>query len=216
MADEKTFTQADLDAAIEAAKNPLDTKNRELLAELKDARRSATITPEQLSAVEDARDKAISDLATANTSVKALTKERDSAVKALETEQGVTHKRVAENGLIKALTDNGVTDPVYLEMAKALHLGQVKIVADGDTRKAMHGEKDLDAAIKEWAATDAGKKVVSAPNNSGGGAPGGKGAGAEGAKQMTRSAFSALAQSEKAALGPAMAKGELNLVDDAA
>ena len=35
---DKTFTQADIDAAISEAKEALDKKNRELLAELKEAR----------------------------------------------------------------------------------------------------------------------------------------------------------------------------------
>jgi hypothetical protein len=63
---------------------------------------------------------------------------------------------------------------------------------------ALYGDKPLaDFAIKEWAGTDAGKQVVAAPANSGGGAPGG-GKGATG-KTMLRSAFDALPHGERAA-----------------
>ncbi len=197
MADEKTFTQADLDAALEAAKSPLDAKNRELLAELKEARKSATITPEQLAKVESERDKAISELSTAQKTAKDATVAAEKLTKALETEQGFTHRLVAENGLMQALSANGVTDPAYLEAAKAMHIGAVKIVAEGDNRSALYGDKPLADAIKEWAAGDVGKKFVAAPGNSGGGANGGGGQGQS--KTMTTSEFNTLAAKDRAA-----------------
>ena len=47
------------------------------------------------------------------------------------------------------------------------------VVADGDARKAMVGDKAIGDFVKEWAGSDAGKKFVAAPINTGGGAPGG-------------------------------------------
>lgn len=188
MADEKTFTQADIDAAVEAAKSPLDAKNRELLRELKDARKSATITPEQLAAVEDARDKALSDLAEAGKQIKTLTGERDKAVKALEAESGFTHKLLVENGLREALAANGVTNAIHQKAAMAMLASGVQVAADGDARVAKVGDKALADFVKEWAAGDEGKHFVAAPANGGGGAPGG---GANGGtdKVLPRSQF---------------------------
>lgn len=197
MADEKTFTQADIDAAVEAAKSPLDAKNRELLSELKDARKSATITPEQLAAVEDARDKALSDLAEAGKQIKTLTGERDKAVKALETESGFTHKLLVENGLREALAANGVTNAIHQKAAMAMLASGVQVAADGDARVAKVGDKALADFVKEWAAGDEGKHFVAAPANGGGGAPGG--AGAQGAKTITRAAWDGMDHTERAA-----------------
>lgn len=194
--DTKAALKAAVDDAIEAAKAPLDTKNRELLAELKEARKSATITPEQLAKVESDRDKAVSDLAAANKTAKDATAAADKAAKALETEQGFTHRLVAEHGLMQALSANGVTDPAYLEAAKAMHIGAVKVVADGETRKAMFGDKELSDAIKEWATGEVGKKFVAAPNNGGGGASGGGGSGA--GKTIPASDFNALSPKGRA------------------
>lgn len=218
MSDPKTFTQEDLDAAIAKANEKHDDdvaglrkKVDELIATNKTLKRGAEIKPEDLAAAEERADKAESALAEQGKQIKALTTDRDKAVKALETESGFTHKLVAENGVIKALADNGVTDPAYLEAAKAMHLGAVKVVAEGDTRKAMYGDKELGDAIKEWASGDVGKKFVSAPNNSGGGAPGGKG-GEGGGKVATRAQFDAMDQGARASF----AKDGGKVVDQAA
>jgi hypothetical protein len=208
-ADTKAAIKAAVEEATEAAKGPLDAKNRELLAELKEARKSATITPEQLAKVESERDKAVADLAATQKAAKDATATAEKATKALEAEQGVTHRLVAENGLMKALADHGVTDPAYLEAAKAMHIGAVKIVAEGDARKALYGDKELTEAIKEWAASDTGKKFVAAPNSTGGGHLGGKPS-ADG-KTMTRTAFNALDPYAKAD-----AAKSYTILDDAA
>lgn len=217
MADEK-FTKADIDAAVKAATDKvqesidkLEAKNAELVGDLRKARKAGEIKPEDLTAAEERADKAEAKLKELEGSVKTLTKERDTAVKSLTDEQGVTHRLIAENGLVAELTKLGVTDPDYLDMAKSKHLPNVKVVAEGAERKALYGDKPLADALKEWAATDAGKKVIAAPANSGGGAPGGqKGAPA---KTMTRDQFNALDQMGKAEAGAASAKGELQIVD---
>ena len=46
-----------------------------------------------------------------------------------------------------------------LEAAKAMHIGNVKIVSEGDARKALYGDKELGDAIKEWAG---GESILSA------------------------------------------------------
>ena len=179
-----------VDAAVADATSKLDAKNKELISELREAKRGKTIDPAEVEKLQDRIDELTGKVTTAEKAAKDAQKLADKAAKDLEAESGFTHKLVAENGVLKALSDAGVTDPAYLEAAKALHLSQVKVVAEGGERKAMYGDKPLDEAIKEWAAGDVGKKFVAAPANGGGGAPGGKGG--EAPKTMDRTAFDAL------------------------
>lgn len=195
-------TDPDTKAAIDAIKSEFNdkleteaAKNRGLLDDFKKAqaalRAKDGVDPADLAKAEARIDELTGKLTTAEKDAKAAQKAAETATKALETEQGFTHRLVAENGLMKALSDNGVSDPAYLEAAKAMHIGAVKIVAEGDARKAMYGDKELAAAMKEWAAGDVGKKFVAAPLNGGGGAQGGGGSGG-GAKTVTRTQFNAL------------------------
>lgn len=203
MADEKTFTQADIDAAIEKAVGPLkesvgklETKNEELIGENRKLKRGAEIKPEDLAAAEDRADKAEKELAEANKQVKAITAERDKAVKALETESAFTQRLLIQDGLAKALLENGVKDADMIDVLTAKFASTAKVLIDGEERKAMIGDKALADAIKEWAGSDAGKKFVQAPVNSGGGAGGGDGKGRD-AKTMLRSDFDKLSHAEQ-------------------
>ena len=169
--------QAEIDAMIEAATGGLKSKNTELLAELKKARKSAEITPEQLSEVEAERDKLQSDLQAAHKLVKDATKAAETASKALEQESGFTQKLLIDNGLVGELTKHGVTNAAHLKAAQAMLRAGVQIVADGENRVAKVGEKALSDYVKDWAASDEGKHFVAAPINTGGGAGGGGGKG---------------------------------------
>jgi hypothetical protein len=51
---------------------------------------------------------------------------------------------------------------------------QAKVIADGDTRKAVIGDKELSQFVTEWSSSDEGKHFVQAPANGGGGADGSK------------------------------------------
>lgn len=197
MADEKSFTQADIDAAI--AKNAdkieeLTNKYSGALDDLKKAQRELRakqdVKPEDLAAAEDRADKAEARAAEAEKQVKTLTTERDKAVKALEDESGYTSKLLIQDGLKSALIANGVKDEDFIDALATKFASGAKVVAEGDVRKAMIGDKSVADHVKEWAGSDAGKKFVAAPQNSGGGAPGGKGG--EQGKTMTRTAFDAL------------------------
>ena len=190
--------QAEIDAMIEAATGGLKSKNTELLAELKKARKSAEITPEQLSEVEAERDKLQSDLQAAHKQVKDATKAAETASKALEQESGFTQKLLIDNGLTAGLMGIGVTDKDHIESLTARFRGQVQIVADGENRVAKVGDKALSDFMKEFGGTDTAKKYQTAPNNSGGGAAGGGGAGGAG-KTMSRTDFNAKSQAERAA-----------------
>lgn len=226
MADEKTFTQEQLDAAVEKAVGDVDglkSKIDELIGDNKklkaDLRKTQDIKPEDVATIEAERDKALADLAEAQKQVKTITGERDKAVKALETESGFTQKLLIQDGIKTALIEHGVKDPDFIDSLTAKFSTGAKVIAEGDERKAVYttkdGEKPLGDFIKEWAGTDTGKKFVAAPANGGGGAQGGGKVSAD-VKTMTRSAYNALDQNAKAELGPQMAKGELKLVDEAA
>jgi len=169
--------KAALAAAIEEATGGLKAKNTELLAELKKARKSAEITPEQLSEVEAERDKLQSDLQAAHKQVKDATKAAETASKALEQETGFTQKLLIDNGLVGELTKHGVTNAAHLKAAQAMLRAGVQIVADGENRVAKVGDKALSDYVKDWAASDEGKHFVAAPINTGGGAGGGGGKG---------------------------------------
>jgi hypothetical protein len=206
MADE-TFTKADLDAAVEKAVakvqesiDKLESKNAELLDEAKKAkaelRKVKDISPEDMAALEAERDKLASDLAEANKALKAATADKEKATKALETESAFTQKLLISDGLKSALIANGVKDEDFIDSLTAKFAGGASIKIDGDSRVAMFGDKPLADHIKEWAGSDAGKKFVAAPVNSGGGAGGGDGKGG-GGKTVDRATFDSMSQPDR-------------------
>lgn len=179
--------RAMIDAAVEEATTGLVTKNKELLAEVKKARKAGEVTPEQLADVERERDQAQADLAKAQKDLKAASTNTEKLQKSLESESAFTQNLLVDNGLVAELTKHGVTNPVHIKAAQALLRSGVQIVADGDKRIAKVGDKDLASHVKEWAAGDEGKHFVTAPANGGGGASGGSGKGA--GKTMTRAEY---------------------------
>lgn len=201
MADEKTFTQEDIDAAVEKAIGPLKEKLTEVMDEAKEAKRklraASEIKPEDLQAAEDRADKAEKDLADANKQVKALTKERDDATAALEGERGLATKMLTENALNDALAEVGVNVPGLLAGAKGIFGPQAQVVTEGDKRVVKIGDKTVTDAIKAWASTEDAKHFITAANNNGGGAPGSKG-GTGGGKTKTEAEFNALPPRERA------------------
>ncbi len=183
--------KAALAAAIEDAVSGLKSKNTELLAEIKKARKNAEITPEQLAEVEAERDKLSNDLQAANKQLKIVAAEFDKTKKLHEEETGFTQKLLIDNGLVSELTKHGITNPVHLKAAQAMLRSGVQIVVDGENRTAKVGDKALCDHIKEWATSDEGKYFVTAPNNAGGGAAGG-GGDSQNQLTMKRSAFEAM------------------------
>jgi len=162
-------------AAVESATEPLANKNKELLGELKIARKNSEITPEALETVEVERDQYKAELDKANKTLKDNAKVVEDATKALEGEQGFTKSLLIDNGLNDELVKVGVDNPAHLKAVKSMLKSLVTIEADGDKRIAKVGEKTLNEHVTEWAATDEGKNFVSASHNSGGGSEGGGG-----------------------------------------
>lgn len=185
--DDKALVQNLIDEAVQGLK----ANNSRLQAEVKKAREGRQIDPAEVEKLEDRIEELQGKLTASEKQIKQASKDFEATVKQLEAETGFTHKLLAENGIVSALTAAGVSDPAFLEASKAMLLPNVKVVADGDSRKAMFGDKDVAEAVNEWAASDVGKRFVSAPANGGGGAPGGAGNGA-GAKSITRAQFEAI------------------------
>lgn len=170
--------QARIDAAVEAAVAGLKANNAALKADLRKAKAGSEIDPAEVERLE-ARVEELNALVTkANKDVTTLTKRAETAEAAAAAETAAVSKLVVENGLMAALSAAGVTDPDFAAAAAAsIRSGQkIELTTDGDTRVAVVGGKPLGDYVKEWSASDSGKKFVSAPNNGGGGAggPGGK------------------------------------------
>lgn len=197
---DKTLTQADIEAAVTAAVEALENKNRELLGEVKDlkgkVRAASEIKPEDLAAMEARAEKAEADLAEAQKQVKTLTKERDTAVKNLEAETGVARGYALEAELSAAIAEGNVL-PALVPALKAMLSAQAKAdIVDGKYAVQI-GDKLARDHIKAFLDTDEGKAFRAAPLNGGGGAPGG--GGAQGAKTITRAAWDGMDHTERAA-----------------
>jgi hypothetical protein len=166
-----------LAAAVDDAVAGLKAKNIDLAARLEKARAGKTIDPDDYRQLEERATKAEQELADSKKAFKTASVELDKIKKAHESESNFTKSLLVDNGLVAALTGANVTKPVNIKAAKAMLKDQVTLVIDGETRKAMIGDKDLMTAISEWAGSDEGKNFVTAPVNSGGNAGGsGKGA----------------------------------------
>jgi hypothetical protein len=195
-------------AALQESIAKLEANNARLTSELKTARKSIEITPDQLAQVEAERDKLQGDLSAAQKVGKESVKTLEALQTQLKTETGFTQKLLIDNGLTDELVKNGVA-PQFLAATKAMFAGQAQIVADGDTRVAKIGDKSVSDFVKEWAGSDEGKHFVKAPDNSGGGSQGGNGSG-KAANTLTNTAFQQLKPAEVAAFYAA--KGRV--VDD--
>ena len=169
--------KAALKEQIEEAVAGLSAKNKELLAEVKEARKSRTIDPKEIEDRDNEIEALKGQLGEAQKTVKLATTEADKAKKLLEEESNATKNLLIENGLTAALTIAKVTDPAYIKASLSMLRGQVAITAEGDKRVAKIGDKDLATAVAEWAKSDEGNRFVSATQNTGGGASGGDGGG---------------------------------------
>jgi len=203
MADEKTFTQADIDAAIAKANEKHDedvaglkSKVETLIADNKKLKRGAEIKPEDLQAAEDRADKAEAALAEANKQVKTLTADRDKVAKALETEQAAARTYALEAEIAGAIAEGNVV-PALVPAFKAMVMQQAKAdVVDGKYAVTI-GDKAAREHIKGFLESDDGKHFKAASNNNGGGAPGG--GGGEKGKTVTRPEFDGMSQVERSA-----------------
>lgn len=159
-------------AAVEKATEGLSSKNRELLAEVKEARKGREVKPEDVAKLEDQIDTLKEQLGEATKAAKQAAKDAETARKDLDTERTQTNRLLVDNGLTDALVKAGVTNPVHQKAAKALLREGVALDADKALRV---GDKPLADYITEWAGGDEGKHFVAAPPAQGGGAQGARG-----------------------------------------
>lgn len=207
MADDKTFTQADIDKAIAAAVakvqesvDRLESKNEELIAENRKAKAAARaaseIKPEDLTAAEERAEKAEAALTQAQKDLKAITVERDKAVKGLETEQGAARSYALEAEINAAIAAGNIVPALVPAFTAMLKQNAKAELVDGKYAVKI-GEKAAKEHVTEFLATEEGKAFKAATVNGGGGAPGSDGSGS-GGKQVSRSAFDAMDQGARA------------------
>lgn len=190
--------------AIESEVSGLKAKNAELASKLKEARQGTQIDPAELDRLQAKIDSLEADLSGAQKATKDQAKALKQAQDALASESGFTQKLLLDNGLTDALVKAGVANQ-FLPAVKAMLGTQGKIVAEGDVRKALIGDKDLTEFVSSWATSDEGKHYISAPANGGGGASGGTG-GSSGQKVWTREKFDASSHFERSEFAKAGGK----------
>ena len=163
---------AELEVELEA----LSAKNRELLGEVKVARAKAKgveIDPSDFLALQTENETLKSQL---DKVAKENTKTIETLTSTIAEKDGALQSYLIDNGLNDAMLKAGIK-PEFMTAAKAMLKSQTKLMAENGQYSALMGEKPLNEAIAEWAASDEGKHFVSAPANSGGGATGGNGNG---------------------------------------
>ena len=181
--------KAHIATQIEEATAGLVAKNTELLTEVKTLKKGKTIDPSDMQKLEDKVDALSTENAALIKANKAALKDADTAKNALTQESTFTASLLVDQGLISALTANGVVNPALLKGAVAMLKAQgVAVVIEGDKRIAKLGDKPLDVVVKAFVDSDEGKHYKSAQNSSGGGAGGGGGS-LEPSKTMTRADF---------------------------
>ena len=143
------------------------TKNKELLGELKEARKGQQIDPAVVERLETQIDTLKQELTTANGLTKTANANAEKATKQLESETKFTQKLLVDNGLSDVLVKAGVSNPAHLKAVKSMLASQVQIVSEGDLRVAKVGDKALTDYVTEWAKSEEGKNFIAAPNNNG-------------------------------------------------
>lgn len=176
-----TEAVAAANATAADAATALQANNAKLLKELREAKKGAEIDPVKHAALEDKVAELEGALTSAQSAAKKQAKELTTQVetltKSLTSESGFTSELLVDNKLSDALVKAGVAAP-FLPAVKAMLKTQVTIATDGETRRAMVGDKPLAEFVTSWATGDEGKHYVAAPVNGGGGAAGGSGGGA--------------------------------------
>lgn len=152
-------------------------------------RKGQEIDPNEFASLQTANDELKTKLNLATSDLKKITGERDTALKTLETESGITLTMQKDRDLMEALTAINVTNPINAKAAKAILAAQVQVVTEGDKRVSKVGDKLLTDYMKDWSATDEGKHFITAASNSGGGSQGGSKDTTS--KTMTRAQFDA-------------------------
>lgn len=189
-------TKAAVAELVAEATAALASKNKELLGEVKKARKDSAIDPEAHAALELKVDELEGKLSQSEKLVKQSATEADKFKKLHEAESGFTSKMLVESGIRAELSKAGVTDSDFADALLSNFSRSAKVEADGENRVIKIGDKLASDAITDWKATPAAAKFITAAHNNGGGANGGKSTPAAG-KTMTRSQFDSTDQADK-------------------
>lgn len=182
--------------AIAEANKAIDAKNKELIAELREARKGKAIDPAEIERLEAKLEAAEAEKKQFEKNAKEATKKLETAEASLKTESGFVQKLLVDNALTEELVKANVAKQ-FIPAAKALLAGQVSIKVDGENRTAVVGDKALADFVGEWSKGEDGKHYVAAPPNGGGGAkPGDK---APSGKTIDQAGFDAMRPTERAA-----------------
>lgn len=195
MSEEKTYTKAEVDAAVAKAVEALDVdglkaKLEEVMDEAKDAKRKlravSDIKPEDVAALETENERLRGELTTATKAAKDATKAAETATKALETEQGAARSYALKAEVSSAIAGGNIV-PALVPAFEAMVMQNAKAdLVDGKYVVTI-GDKPAKDYISTFLESDNGKAFKSAAANGGGGAGGGGGKG--GGKTMTRAAY---------------------------
>lgn len=176
-AETKAAVKAAVNAALaaqaeehEADVEGLKTKNRELIQDLKKARKgeAGEVDTAEVARLEGEVRELGKKLRAAEKLAVDAAEERDAATARADKEASVTKNLLTENGLTAALTKANVKSE-FLPAVLALLSGKVEIKEVSGKREALVNGKPLGEFVEEWAKTDEGKHYVGAPLNGGGG-----------------------------------------------
>lgn len=156
--------------ALQAEKEALLNKNRELLSELRTAKnKNKEIDPENYSKVLDENDALKSELNKIKNDLGLKTKDIEQLTGKLTEKENYLKNLTLENSLNEQLTKVGVKAEL-LPAVKALLKGQASV----NENNVLIGDKAINDFMTEWSSTD-GKAYIQAPANSGTGATGSNG-----------------------------------------
>lgn len=162
---------AEAEEAHEEDIQGLKKKNRELIADLKEARKGnggEGADPAEITRLEDQLRESNKALRSAEKRAKDAEDEAELARTEATTEKAATTKLLTENGLTAALTKANVKAEL-LPGAIAMLSGKVEIKEVAGKREAFAGGKPLGEFVQEWSQGDEGKHYVGAADNGGGG-----------------------------------------------
>lgn len=163
---------AEVEETHASAVEGLKAKNVELLGKLKKAREGKEDSGE-VARLETELEKSNADLKAANTSLKAVTKERDTLKVTVEQETKFSRTELTEARLTDELVAANIKKE-FLPAVKKLLADKLEVVVEGDKRTVTFAGKPLKEGIATFAQSDEGKIYVLAPANGGGNAQGGK------------------------------------------
>ena len=184
-----------VDGLIAEATQRLQSKNQELIGEIRDLRKGKG-DPDKLEKLERQLEENQTQLDTLKREKTTLETKLTKA-----TETGAAAAKRADSlevstAMAKAMTENKIA-PQFHEAVQAMFAGKASVKEVNGEYQVLVGDKPLSDTLKEFAGSDNGKHFVAAANNGGGGSGGDGGADGAGKKTMSRSAFDALSPDEK-------------------